>query len=44
MRKTTRETVVDLETRYPLLGGWKVDFNLGYSLPLKVGEGEPASA
>jgi oligosaccharyltransferase complex subunit alpha (ribophorin I) len=26
--------VVDLGQRYPLLGGWEVDFVLGYSLPL----------
>jgi hypothetical protein len=36
VRKTRGDTIVDLELRYPLMGGWKVDFNLGYSLPLQV--------
>mmetsp|Transcript_5675 Transcript_5675/g.12553 ORF Transcript_5675/g.12553 Transcript_5675/m.12553 type:complete len:602 (+) Transcript_5675:38-1843(+) len=33
-RKSLQETVLDFELRYPLLGGWKVDFKLGYSVPL----------
>jgi oligosaccharyltransferase complex subunit alpha (ribophorin I) len=28
--------VVDLGMRYPMLGGWEVDFVLGYSLPLSA--------
>lgn len=28
---------LDLEPRYPLMGGWKVDFFVGYSLPLGNG-------
>ncbi|KAI8470184.1 MAG: Ribophorin I-domain-containing protein [Monoraphidium minutum] len=33
-RQGAKETVVDLSLRYPLMGGWKADFVLGYSLPL----------
>ncbi|PNW75344.1 hypothetical protein CHLRE_12g523300v5 [Chlamydomonas reinhardtii] len=33
-RKTVQATVVDIDLRYPLMGGWKVDFTLGYSVPL----------
>lgn len=29
------QTVIDFDARYPLMGGWKVDFTLGYSVPLK---------
>jgi hypothetical protein len=28
------QTEVQLEPRYPLLGGWKTEFTVGYSLPL----------
>lgn len=34
-RRTSSETILDLELRYPLMGGWKEDFTIGYSLPLK---------
>lgn len=34
-RKTTAATVLDFNLRYPLMGGWKADFTLGYSVPLK---------
>ncbi|GBF90218.1 hypothetical protein Rsub_03351 [Raphidocelis subcapitata] len=34
-RRSAKETVVDLSLRYPLMGGWKTDFVLGYSLPLE---------
>ncbi|KAG2453544.1 hypothetical protein HYH02_001763 [Chlamydomonas schloesseri] len=34
-RKSLQSTVVDIDLRYPLMGGWKVDFTLGYSVPLK---------
>ncbi|PNH06279.1 hypothetical protein TSOC_007366 [Tetrabaena socialis] len=33
-RKTLQSTVLDFELRFPLMGGWKVDFTLGYSVPL----------
>ena len=33
-RRSAKETAVDLQLRYPLMGGWKADFVLGYSLPL----------
>ncbi|KAG2439265.1 hypothetical protein HXX76_004626 [Chlamydomonas incerta] len=33
-RKTVQSTIVDIDLRYPLMGGWKVDFMLGYSVPL----------
>ncbi|KAG2498961.1 hypothetical protein HYH03_003150 [Edaphochlamys debaryana] len=33
-RKTLSNTVLDFDLRYPLMGGWKVDFTLGYSVPL----------
>lgn len=35
VRSTMTETILEFETRYPLQGGWKVDFTLGYSLPLQ---------
>ncbi|GIL70757.1 hypothetical protein Vretimale_3842 [Volvox reticuliferus] len=35
VRKASASTIMDLELRYPLLGGWKVDFTIGYSVPLK---------
>eukprot|EP00199_Chlamydomonas_sp_CCMP681_P000252 CAMPEP_0119107630 /NCGR_PEP_ID=MMETSP1180-20130426/11512_1 /TAXON_ID=3052 ORGANISM="Chlamydomonas cf sp, Strain CCMP681" /NCGR_SAMPLE_ID=MMETSP1180 /ASSEMBLY_ACC=CAM_ASM_000741 /LENGTH=603 /DNA_ID=CAMNT_0007093147 /DNA_START=8 /DNA_END=1819 /DNA_ORIENTATION=- len=35
VRKTTAETSLDFKTRYPLQGGWKVDFKIGYSVNLK---------
>lgn len=34
-RKSMKETLVDINLRYPLMGGWKTDFTLGYSLPLE---------
>ncbi|KXZ52725.1 hypothetical protein GPECTOR_8g119 [Gonium pectorale] len=34
VRKTLSSTVLELELRYPLMGGWKVDFTIGYSVPL----------
>jgi oligosaccharyltransferase complex subunit alpha (ribophorin I) len=33
--KRFAQTVLTFEARYPLMGGWKVDFTLGYSVPLK---------
>ncbi|MEW5299648.1 MAG: hypothetical protein WDW36_002642 [Sanguina aurantia] len=35
VRKSPTETVLDFEPRYPLVGGWKVDFRIGYSVPLE---------
>eukprot|EP00882_Tetradesmus_deserticola_P020476 GHRQ01022123.1.p1 GENE.GHRQ01022123.1~~GHRQ01022123.1.p1 ORF type:complete len:580 (+),score=253.23 GHRQ01022123.1:133-1872(+) len=32
---TTKETVIEVRLRYPLMGGWKTDFTLGYSVPLE---------
>jgi oligosaccharyltransferase complex subunit alpha (ribophorin I) len=29
------QTELELEPRYPLFGGWKVTFTLGYSVPLE---------
>lgn len=29
------QTELELEPRYPLFGGWKVLFTLGYSVPLQ---------
>ncbi|KAI8474884.1 MAG: Ribophorin I-domain-containing protein [Monoraphidium minutum] len=29
-----KETVLSISLRYPLMGGWKTDFMLGYSVPL----------
>ncbi|KAF8073141.1 OST1A [Scenedesmus sp. PABB004] len=29
------ETSIEIRLRYPLMGGWKTDFTLGYSLPLE---------
>lgn len=29
---THPQTVVDIDLRYPLMGGWKVDFTLGKSM------------
>jgi oligosaccharyltransferase complex subunit alpha (ribophorin I) len=34
VRSTRLLTEVQLEPRYPLLGGWKTEFTVGYSLPL----------
>jgi oligosaccharyltransferase complex subunit alpha (ribophorin I) len=34
-RHGAKETIVDISLRYPLVGGWKTDFVLGYSLPLE---------
>lgn len=33
--QTVRETSLDFELRYPLMGGWKADFTIGYSTPLE---------
>lgn len=33
-RKSFKETVVEINLRYPLMGGWEADFVLGYSVPL----------
>ncbi|WIA09458.1 hypothetical protein OEZ85_008859 [Tetradesmus obliquus] len=32
---TSRETLIEVRLRYPLMGGWKTDFTLGYSVPLE---------
>lgn len=34
-QQSRTQTTVDLEMRYPLMGGWKTDFTFGYSLPLE---------
>ncbi|EFJ50952.1 hypothetical protein VOLCADRAFT_103748 [Volvox carteri f. nagariensis] len=34
VRKSLASTVLDFDLRYPLMGGWKVDFTIGYSVPL----------
>ncbi|GFR43910.1 hypothetical protein Agub_g5044, partial [Astrephomene gubernaculifera] len=34
VRKTPAATYLDFELRYPLMGGWKEDFTIGYSVPL----------
>lgn len=34
VRRGLSQTTIDFELRYPLMGGWKVDFTLGYSVPL----------
>ena len=31
---------VELGLRYPLYGGWHTDFNIGYTLPMTVGNGD----
>jgi oligosaccharyltransferase complex subunit alpha (ribophorin I) len=35
LRSDFRRTELELEPRYPLFGGWKVAFTLGYSVPLQ---------
>ncbi|XP_024357703.1 dolichyl-diphosphooligosaccharide--protein glycosyltransferase subunit 1A [Physcomitrium patens] len=35
LRSDFRRTELELEPRYPLFGGWKVPFTLGYSVPLQ---------
>ena len=35
LRSDFRKTELELEPRYPLFGGWKVVFTLGYSVPLQ---------
>jgi oligosaccharyltransferase complex subunit alpha (ribophorin I) len=35
LRSDFRKTELELEPRYPLFGGWKVTFTLGYSVPLQ---------
>lgn len=32
---TFLQTVLVIEPRYPLFGGWKTSFTIGYGLPLK---------
>ncbi|KAF6257504.1 Ribophorin I-domain-containing protein [Scenedesmus sp. NREL 46B-D3] len=32
---TSKETAIEVRLRYPLMGGWKTDFTLGYSVPLE---------
>ena len=36
VRDSLHTTEVILTPRYPLYGGWKAEFTLGYSLPLEV--------
>lgn len=31
----SKKTVLEIEPRYPLFGGWKTSFTIGYGLPLK---------
>ena len=35
LRSDFRRTELELEPRYPLFGGWKMAFTLGYSVPLQ---------
>eukprot|EP00897_Mesotaenium_endlicherianum_P008401 jgi/Mesen1/758/ME000110S_11027 len=35
LRSDLKKTELELEPRYPLLGGWSVSFIIGYSLPLE---------
>jgi len=35
LRSDFKKTELELEPRYPLFGGWKVTFTLGYSVPLE---------
>lgn len=35
LRSDFRRTEIELEPRFPLFGGWKVAFTLGYSVPLQ---------
>lgn len=35
LRSDLKKTELELEPRYPLMGGWSVTFTLGYSLPLE---------
>mmetsp|Transcript_29006 Transcript_29006/g.78111 ORF Transcript_29006/g.78111 Transcript_29006/m.78111 type:complete len:619 (+) Transcript_29006:95-1951(+) len=35
VRKASGDTMLTLNTRYPLQGGWKVDFKIGYGVPLE---------
>lgn len=28
------QTLLDIEPRYPMFGGWKASFTIGYGLPL----------
>ena len=35
LRSDSRKTELELEPRFPLFGGWKVAFTLGYSVPLQ---------
>ena len=34
------ELELELGLRYPLYGGWHTDFNIGYTLPMTVGNGD----
>ncbi|GAA0186019.1 glycosyltransferase [Lithospermum erythrorhizon] len=35
LRSDSRKTLLDIEPRYPMFGGWKTSFTIGYSMPLK---------
>lgn len=45
VRKTYAATVMEIEPRYPMFGGWQADFNIGYNLPsqnyLSVSKDDP---
>lgn len=33
VRKARTETVVEIQPRYPMFGGWKTEFEIGYNVP-----------
>lgn len=43
VRVTSTKTVVGIKPRFPLFGGWRTDFNLGYKVPIDEFVNEPVS-